>query len=209
MTSTVKSNGHTVVPKKLRDRFKIKLGTTLDWQEDGDSIRVVNVSAATQKRRLRVVAALGPRASRATRPQTGGVQLRFLLDTNILSEAGKKQPHSKVLNWLLMHEPDSGVPSVALGERYQGAHNAPREQRIRLLAELDALVHEAPQRIIPFDTEAAKVWGEYISRPALKLKPRSYPDTQIAAIALSRGLTLVTPNTQDFPEVPVLNPFED
>ena len=50
MTSTVKSNGHTVVPKKLRDRFKIKLGTTLDWQEDGDSIRVVNLSAATKAR---------------------------------------------------------------------------------------------------------------------------------------------------------------
>ena len=39
--------------------------------------------------------------------------MRVLLDTNILSEAGKKQPNSKVLNWLLMHEPDSGVPSVA------------------------------------------------------------------------------------------------
>jgi predicted nucleic acid-binding protein len=32
---------------------------------------------------------------------------------------------------------------------------------------------------------------------------------QIAAIALSRGLTVATRNTQDFPEVPVLNPFED
>ena len=109
--------------------------------------------------------------------------MRFLLDTNVLSEAGKKHPHPKVLNWLLAHEPDSAVPSVALAERYQGAYNAPQEQRIRLLAELDALVHEAPQRIIPFDTEAAKVWGEYIS--------------------------LVTRNTQDFPEVPVINPFED
>jgi len=125
--------------------------------------------------------------------------LRFLLDANVLSEAGKKHPHSKVLNWLLVHEPDSGVPSVALAERYQGAHNASQEQRIRLLAELDALVHEAPQRIVPFDTEAAKVWGEYTSRRALKLKPRSYPDTQIPAIALSRRLTIVTRNTQDFP----------
>ena len=41
MTSTVTTNGHTVVPKQLRDRFKIKPGTTLDWPEDGNSIRVV------------------------------------------------------------------------------------------------------------------------------------------------------------------------
>ena len=136
--------------------------------------------------------------------------MRFLLDTNILSETGKAQPAPRVLNWLQAHEAASGVPSVALAERYQGAHGAPsRIQRIRLLAELDALVREAPERIVPFDTEAAKVWGEYVTRPALKQKPRSYPDTQIAAIALSRGLTLVTRNTQDFPEVPVINPFED
>jgi toxin FitB len=68
---------------------------------------------------------------------------------------------------------------------------------------------DAPQKIVPFDEKAAQVWGEYISRPALKHKPRSYPDTQIAAIALSRGLIIVTRNTQDFPEVPVVNPFED
>jgi predicted nucleic acid-binding protein len=66
-----------------------------------------------------------------------------------------------------------------------------------------------PKIVVPFDAEAAKVWGEYVSRPALKQKPRGYPDTQIAAIALSRGLIVVTRNTQDFPEVSVLNPFED
>jgi predicted nucleic acid-binding protein len=43
----------------------------------------------------------------------------------------------------------------------------------------------------------------------LKQKPLSYPDTQIAAIALSRGLTVVTRNIKNFPEVPVINPFED
>lgn len=135
--------------------------------------------------------------------------MRFLLDTNILGEAGKKNPHPKVLNWLLAHEAASAVPSVVLAECYQGAHDAPREKRVRLLAELDSLVNESPHRIIPFDEKAAQVWGEYVSRPELKNKPRGYPDTQIAAIALSRGLTVVTRNTTDFPEVDVLNPFED
>ena len=43
MRSTVTTRGQTVVPKKLRERFRIKPGATLDWQEEGDSIRVVMV----------------------------------------------------------------------------------------------------------------------------------------------------------------------
>ena len=135
--------------------------------------------------------------------------MRFLLDTNIVTEASKPRPNARLMNWLLAHELASGVPSIVIAERYKGAHDAPKEKRVRLLAEVDHFVHTFAEAIVPFDAEAAKVWGEYISRPALKLKPRSYPDTQIAAIALSRGLTIVTRNTQDFPEVPVLNPFVD
>jgi hypothetical protein len=54
--------------------------------------------------------------------------------------------------------------------------------RVRLLAEVDHFIHEFGETVVPFDAEAAKVWGEYVSRPALKQKPRSYPDTQIAAM---------------------------
>ena len=135
--------------------------------------------------------------------------MRFLLDTNIITEAAKPRPNARVLNWLLANEAVSGVPSIAVAERYQGAHLAPKEQQLRLLAEVNQFVREFGETVVPFDAEAAKVWGEYVARPSLRQKPRSYPDTQIAAIALSRGLTVVTRNTKDFPEVPVLNPFED
>ncbi len=135
--------------------------------------------------------------------------MRFLLDTNVITEVAKPRPNARVLSWLLTHELTSGIPSVAVAERCQEAHNAPREQRVRLLAAVDYFIREFGETVVPFDAEAARVWGEYVSRSALKPKPRSYPDTQIAAIALSRGLTVVTRNTQDFPEVPVLNPFED
>jgi predicted nucleic acid-binding protein len=135
--------------------------------------------------------------------------MRFLFDTNIITEVAKPRPNARVLNWLLAHEVAGGIPSAAVAERYQGAHNAPKEQRSRLLAELDHFVREFGETVVPFDANAAKVWGEYVSRPALKQTPCSYPDTQIAAIALSRGLTVITRNTKDFPELPVLNPFED
>lgn len=135
--------------------------------------------------------------------------MRFLLDTNVVSETAKARPNRLVMNWLLANESTSGVPSVVIAERYQGAHQAARERQARLLAEVDNFVREFGEVIVPFDAEAARVWGEYVSRPGIRQRPRGYPDTQIAAIALSRGLTVVTRNTEDFPEVPVLNPFED
>jgi AbrB family looped-hinge helix DNA binding protein len=53
MTSRVTTNGQTVVPKKLRDRFQNKSGTALDWQADGDSIRVIKrTSPAKSKNSL-------------------------------------------------------------------------------------------------------------------------------------------------------------
>jgi AbrB family looped-hinge helix DNA binding protein len=41
MISTVTSKGQTVVPKALRERFNIKSGATLEWREDGQSLRVI------------------------------------------------------------------------------------------------------------------------------------------------------------------------
>jgi AbrB family looped-hinge helix DNA binding protein len=43
MTSRVTSKGQTVVPKALRERFHINPGATLDWQEDGASLRVIKL----------------------------------------------------------------------------------------------------------------------------------------------------------------------
>ena len=135
--------------------------------------------------------------------------MRFLLDTNIISEAGKQRPNPKVLNWLLANDGACAVPSIALAERYHGAFAATGTRREKLLLEIQSFVQEAGERLLPFDAAAANAWGEYVSRPALKRNPKSYPDTQIAAIAISRGLTVVTRNTVDFPEVATFNPFSD
>jgi AbrB family looped-hinge helix DNA binding protein len=44
MTSTVTTKGQTVVPKELRDQLNLEPGTTLEWQAEGDSLRVVKLS---------------------------------------------------------------------------------------------------------------------------------------------------------------------
>ena len=135
--------------------------------------------------------------------------MRYLLDTNVVSEVAKRRPSGKVLNFIQANEPQCVVPAIVVAERYQGAHTASPDQRAALLRAVREFRDEFADRILPFDAEVAEVWGDYVSRSALRNRPRSYPDTQIAAIALTHGLIVVTRNTQDFPEVDTLNPFGD
>ncbi len=135
--------------------------------------------------------------------------MRYLLDTNVVSEVSKKRPSGKVLNFLQANESQCVVPAIVVAERYHGAHLAPPDQRAAWLQAVHDFRDEFADRILPFDAEAAETWGGYVSRPALRNRPRSYPDTQIAAIAITHHLVVVTRNTQDFPGVDTLNPFED
>jgi AbrB family looped-hinge helix DNA binding protein len=70
MTSTVTSKGQTVVPKPLRDRFHINSGATLDWQEDGVSLRVIKLEPRREGSFLEGLRRLGcvPAAPRDKRP---------------------------------------------------------------------------------------------------------------------------------------------
>ena len=53
-------------------------------------------------------------------------------------------------------------------------------------------------QILPYD-EAAATWHARERARLLGLgRPQPYPDSQIAAIAATRNLTLVTRNTRDF-----------
>ncbi len=135
--------------------------------------------------------------------------MRYRLDTNVVSEVSKKRPSGKVLNFIQANETQCVVPAIVVAERYHGANCAPPDHRAALLRAVHDFRKEFAHRIIPFDAEAAETWGNYVSRSTLRNKPRSYPDTQIAAIALTHHLTVVTRNTQDFPEVDTFNPFAD
>lgn len=134
--------------------------------------------------------------------------MRYLLDTNVISEASKPRPSGKVLNFLLANEATCAVPSIVIAERYHGAYQASLSRRKSLVSEIQTFCEQFAGRILSFDDRVAEVWGEYVSRPALRARPRSYPDTQIAAIALTYNLVLVTRNWNDFPDVSILNPFD-
>jgi len=132
--------------------------------------------------------------------------MRFLLDTCIISEAAKKNPNPKVLNWLMQHEANSAIPSLAIAERSQGIAWLPAHEQGTKAKDLERWTLENAERILPFDADAAIEWGKYVA--ATRETPKGLIDTQIAAIALSRDMIVVTRNVNDFPQVQTFNPFE-
>jgi len=75
--------------------------------------------------------------------------MRFLLDTNVISEAGKKAPNGNVMNWLLQHEADSGVPAMAISERAQGVYAMQEPDRSRQLDALKSWLSENNDFVVP------------------------------------------------------------
>lgn len=135
-----------------------------------------------------------------------------LLDTNVLSELLRAQPHAGVLAWFGQQSADSlFVSAVTQAEMLLGVRLLPRgRRRERLQAALDAMFREDfAGRVLPFDSAAAAAYAAVVARRRSVGRPISQFDAQIAAIALSRHAALATRNVSDFEDCDLVlsNPF--
>ena len=136
----------------------------------------------------------------------------YLIDTNVLSETLKPRPEPKVTAWLAEQNPeDLFLSSISLGELARGASRVKeptkRERLMRWVE--DDLVSQFQDRILPFDQDAAILWGKIMGDGDSTGRQKPMADAQIAAVAKRHGLTLVTRNTKDFRNMDVMlvNPW--
>ena len=123
--------------------------------------------------------------------------LRFLLDTNILSEPLRVRPDDGVMSRLKQFETEVCTAAPVWNELVFGCARLPDGAKRRALREyLNDVVRPAVV-VLPYDDAAASWHAEERARLAAIGKPAPFVDGMIAAIARTRGLTLVTNNVAD------------
>jgi tRNA(fMet)-specific endonuclease VapC len=123
---------------------------------------------------------------------------RFLLDTSTVSAAVWKRPDAGVLEKLEEHDGKCAISAPVWHELQYGTRRLPKGARRQALeAFLDEVV-KATLPILPYDERAAEWHGEERARLERAGKAPPFVDGQIAAIAATRTLTLVTANPSDF-----------
>ncbi len=135
--------------------------------------------------------------------------MRFLLDTNVISEGVSKAPEAKVLAWLETHTEECALSSLSLGEIWKGIHLLPTGKRkTALMRWADGVASDFSSVTLALDSDVLRVWAKLCAKHEAKGNNLRVMDSLFAATAISHGLTLVTRNTKHFPpEVPVLNPW--
>jgi hypothetical protein len=134
--------------------------------------------------------------------------VKFLLDTNVLSELTKPGPSAHLLDWLESNEPETAISIISIGEMARGIGLLPEGKRRRELEHtLKFLREDYDGRILDYTEGAALEWGRLAAKAQRQGKILAILDSQIEATAIHHGLTVVTRNEKDFFN-PVFNPWK-
>ncbi len=124
--------------------------------------------------------------------------IKYLLDTNILSELSKNKPDANVVSHITQHGDNCSTASIVIHEINYGI-NRLEEGNIKKNLQLFLNQLETYKfQIYPYDTKAACYHASERARLIKKGLTPAFADGQIAAIASTNNLILVTRNRSDF-----------
>jgi len=136
----------------------------------------------------------------------------IVLDTNVISEAMKPEPHPKVTAWLNAQSAETlYLSSVTLAELLFGIAMLPAGKRKDMLTEaLNGLMALFTGRVLSFDHAAAMQYARLASTARAAGKGFPLPDGYIAAIAVSQGFKVASRDMSAFAaaNMDVINPWE-
>lgn len=126
------------------------------------------------------------------------MNLKYLLDTNIVSEPLRPKPVPGVLQKLRRHEEEIAISSVVWHELRFGVERLPASRRRDAIERYLGEVVLATMPILDYDRAAAEWHANERARLEARGDMPPFADGQIAAIARVHELILVTLNDADF-----------
>lgn len=139
----------------------------------------------------------------------------FVIDTNVMSASDPLKDGLTARQKERLSRSDIFLPVVAVSEIKAGFLKLKRIGATSKVAKLDAWWARVElayaERILPFDLAAAEEAAVLVDRALVSGHDPGWQDIQIAAIAASRGFTVLTRNTRHFAPlgVPYINPFAE
>lgn len=136
----------------------------------------------------------------------------IVVDTNVVSEFMTSPPAPPVQRWLNAQETANlFFTTISIAEISYGLRVMPDGRRRQLLVKRfeDFLAAAFDSRILSFDEDAGRAYGEIRAHRRDQGRPMSNFDGQIAAIARTRGFAIATRNIKDFEDcgLELINPF--
>jgi predicted nucleic acid-binding protein len=137
--------------------------------------------------------------------------MRFLLDTNVLSEPVSARPDARVTAWMEEQPAEEVVISAAsFAEIWKGivalGHGRRRAFLTRWVA---SLPDQFAGRVLSVDVAISSEWGRLMAEAKQKGRSIDVVDLLLVATALVLGLTIVTRNVRHCAGwgAPVINPW--
>jgi predicted nucleic acid-binding protein len=136
---------------------------------------------------------------------------RYLLDTNIISQATKPRPSPTLQAWMeAQRDSDLFISALTIAEIRRGILDLPAGRRRRDLSTWfegrDGPSRLFAGRVLPFDERAALVWARLMAEGKARGRPRSPLDMIVAAVAEANGCVVATDNERDFEGIALVNP---
>ncbi len=124
--------------------------------------------------------------------------LRYLLDTNVISEPLRPQPAAQVLALLKRYEGQISIASIVWHELLFGCYRLPPSARRTAIERYLFQVIAPTIPMLVYDGPAAAWHAVERARLVSQGRTPSFADGQIAAVAQTNQLVLVTFNTADY-----------
>ena len=137
----------------------------------------------------------------------------ILLDTNVISEPLRRDPHTRVLEWIdaqaletlylsviTVAELRAGIALIPAGKRRDSLHENLEKRLLPMFA----------NRVLSFDMACTTAYAGLLAKSRAAGLTVETADAFIAAIALANGFAVATRDTRPFETagVNVINPWE-